>query len=600
MDGNLIYDPLKSYQNIFREKHHTNTTAFFDELVKKSEINIAENKQVVAEIDKLNNKINNLENELSKRRGFKTFLIVVVVIAFFISIINIYSIVNIHNSAGRASLIHYVLLPISLIIGIGLIVLTIKKINPVIKTLVKDKAELKEKLNKKLSIAYQGLKPLHDLFYEGISEELFSKTLPIFNMDPMFDSKRLDYLVNKFGLYDAIDENRSTLYVKSGDINGNPFYIANDLVHTLGTKKYTGTLTITYTNYVYRGGKRVAQRQTQVLSATIEKPCPYYNEESYLIYGNEAAPDLIFSRVDSDAEHMTQKQIDRLVRRDYKTLTKKTQKSVRKGGTYTALAHEEFEVLFGAIDRNNEVQFRLLFTPLAQKQLLELMKDKEIGYGDNFDFVKYKMINGIFPEHLKGFELDGNPKLFLHYDYEKVKNLFISYNNLYFKNIYFAFAPLLSIPLYQQQKPREYIYKDSYESYVSFYEHEKVCNKINIEEFKHPLSTTRNILKTTTVKSGNEIDTIKVTAYGYQTENKVDYIPTLGGDGRTHLVPVHWVEYTPVMQETDVNINVIKDKKEETYRDKIASRIERLKTRENLSEKDLYLFGRFLAHVIKK
>ncbi len=54
------------------------------------------------------------------------------------------------------------------------------------------------------------------------------------------------------------------------------------------------------------------------------------------------------------------------------------------------------------------------------------------------------------------------------------------------------------------------------------------------------------------------------------------------------------------MQETDVNINVIKDKKEETYRDKIASRIERLKTRENLSEKDLYLFGRFLAHVIKK
>ena len=61
MDGNLIYDPLKSYQNIFREKHHTNTTAFFDELVKKSEINIAENKQVVAEIDKLNNKINNFK-----------------------------------------------------------------------------------------------------------------------------------------------------------------------------------------------------------------------------------------------------------------------------------------------------------------------------------------------------------------------------------------------------------------------------------------------------------------------------------------------------------------------------------------------------------
>ena len=50
MDGNLIYDPLKSYQNIFREKHHTNTTAFFDELVKKSEINVLKTNKLLLKL----------------------------------------------------------------------------------------------------------------------------------------------------------------------------------------------------------------------------------------------------------------------------------------------------------------------------------------------------------------------------------------------------------------------------------------------------------------------------------------------------------------------------------------------------------------------
>lgn len=50
----------------------------------------------------------------------------------------------------------------------------------------------------------------------------------------------------------------------------------------------------------------------------------------------------------------------------------------------------EFDVLWGATDRDHEVEFRLLFTPLAKKQLLDLMKDKEIAYGDNFNFFKRK------------------------------------------------------------------------------------------------------------------------------------------------------------------------------------------------------------------
>ncbi len=593
MQDNTIYEPLSSFKNIYKDKHHNNTMKYFDDLVQKSNINIEANKETVKTINNLKNEKNVLDKKLNSHKSLKTFLIVIIAISIFMSII---SVVNMTSNKTLYTL----LLILGILLSIGMFLLLFLRLNPKIKLLQKEISELDLKIEQNIKIAFEQVKPLNSSFFEGMSEILFSKTLPIFNMDPVFDSKRLDYLVNKFELYNEIDVDRSTLYIKSGDINGNPFYIANDLVHTLGTKTYTGSITITYVTYTTVNGKRTAQTNTQVLTASLEKPCPYYNEESYIIYGNEAAPNLSFSRVDSDAEHLSQKQIDKLVRKDMKSLVKKSQKSITKGGSYTTMAHDEFEVLWGATDRDNEVEFRLLFTPLAIKQLLELMKEKEIGYGDNFDFVKSKMINGVFPEHLKGFDLSGNPAIFYHYDYEEIKERFINYNNIYFKNVYFAFSPLLSIPLYQQQKPREYIYKDLYDSYVSFYEHEKVANKMNINDFKHPLSNTRNILKTSVVKSGEYVDTIKVTAYGYQTENKVDYISKLGRDGRVHQIPVHWVLYTPVSEETNIKVNVIDDKKEETYRDKFMKRIEKLKTGENLDPADLYLFRRFIVEVIKK
>ena len=241
------------------------------------------------------------------------------------------------------------------------------------------------------------------------------------------------------------------------------------------------------------------------------------------------------------------------------------------------MGNTEFEVLFGGSNRNNEVQFRLLFTALAQKQLLQLMKDKKIGFGDNFDFRKHKMINVVFPEHLQSFDLNVSPSYFKDYNIDVIEKKFIDYNNGYFKAIYFGFAPILSIPLYQHQKPHEYIYKDKYNSYVSFYEHEQVVNMMNETQFKHPLSKTRNILKTSTVKSGNHCDTVKVTAYGYDAIQRTDYISKMGGDGRMHMVPVNWVEYISVSQDTNVDINVlVEDKKPESYNEKIRAIFEKI------------------------
>ncbi|HAV20254.1 MAG TPA: hypothetical protein DCX17_04450 [Firmicutes bacterium] len=479
------------------------------------------------------------------------------------------------------------------------IVLLVKKINPTIKTLSQQEAVLQGQIDKFTGEAYGQMQALNNLFYDGMSSAIMKKTIPLINLDLMFDSRRHDYLVTKFGLGDFQDPNRSALYVQSGDINGNPFYICNDLIHTLGSKTYTGSLTISWSERVYVNGKWVTQHRTQVLTASVEKPCPYYSEQPYLIYGNEAAPDLIFSREDSDAEKMSEKQIESHVNRKIKKMERLARKSINVGSNFTVMGNEEFEVLFNAPNRNNETQFRLLFTPLAQRQLLALMKDKTVGFGDEFDFIKHKMINKIVPHFLRMFQLGVTAPYFRGYDFDEMRKRFVDYNDAYFRHLYFSLAPVLAIPLYQQHKPHEYIYRDVYKSYVCFYEHEHIANSMNETNFKHPLSATRNILKTSTVKSGNFCDTIQVTAYGYKTVARTEYISRLGGDGRSHMVPVNWTEYIPVEKATMVDVKIAPAQEEKTAYDKVKQMVEDLRSGQ-ASKQNVFMLGCFAAYIVDK
>lgn len=590
----FIDEPLKQYDTVFKSQHEQNVTQYIDGLIEKSQVNVEENRKTVQVIRKKENELHLINKKINKFKGLKAFLIILSVAALLSAIYLFYKMLE----------IGFQMLPLGLMVAglvlmILLVILIKKKINPVIKDAQNVKNNIEKEIKELIDQAWAQTKPLNDLFTEGISKELFQKTIPLIKMDKLFDSKRLDYLINRFGLYDANDMNRSTLYVQSGEINGNPFYLCRDLIHYLGTKVYSGSITIHWTTTSVVNGKRVTNHHSQVLTASIEKPCPYYYREPYLVYGNDAAPDLIFTREDSDAEHMSEKQIERKVKRDLRKLEKKTEKSISTGGNYTVMGgNSEFEVLFGASNRNNEVQFRLLFTPLAQKQLLELMKDQKIGYGDDFDFEKNKKINVVYPEHLDQFDLNVSPSYYYGYEVDAIKTNFIAYNMDYFKRVYFTFAPILAIPLYQHTLPHEYIYKDLYESYASFYEHEKVVNHMNVSEFKHPLCTTESILKTKTIKSDRYEDIIKVTAYGYQTIQHVDYIKKLGGDGKMHTIPVEWTEYIPVEQESKVSVHVIEEDKEESFNESFRKMFENLKNREN-TEENLYAIHRFIAHVIK-
>ena len=210
------------------------------------------------------------------------------------------------------------------------------------------------------------------------------------------------------------------------------------------------------------------------------------------------------------------------------------------------MANSEFDVLFGAKDRDQEVQFRLMFTPLAQRNMVDLIKNNHEGFGDDFYFNKYKRCNIITSEHSQNWNMNTTAANYYSYHIDTVRSNFINFNMKYFKNLFFDFAPIFAIPAYMEEpSPTLEPYDEGLGNYTS-YEHEVMANAIGYQSFVHPESSTEAILKTSLAERREDADVVSVTANSYTTVPRIDYIPVRGGDGNYHNVPVPWVEYIPV------------------------------------------------------
>nr|WP_288407630.1 hypothetical protein [uncultured Herbaspirillum sp.] len=357
----------------------------------------------------------------------------------------------------------------------------------------------------------------------------------------------MDQLRQHFGWSGEIGSDRSIVFSHSGSLNGNPFLLARALSHWMGSKTYHGSLQISWTEQV-RGsdGKWRSETRYQTLNASIERRFPEYEHQTFIIYGNEAAPDLLFSRHPSRLSALEDGFLDKMRKnRAIKKLEKKS-RDLSEGNSFAVMSNREFDALFNATDRNHEVQFRLLFTPLAQQEMLKLLKDEEHGYGDDFEFTKEHMINIVEPAHLRETDIDADPASFQTYELAEARQFFNAYHNDFFRSFYFGLAPLLAIPLYQQHRPDIDIYQNDQARKPSVWEHESIANYHGESMFQHAQCVTRSILKTQSTTQSDGAQHVKVTASGYASVERVEYVPVRGGDGRSHQVPVHWTEYLEV------------------------------------------------------
>lgn len=524
-----IYDPLDEYAGKFRPRFEQVAKETFAQLAREANVNVAANRETCRLLDMTEDELGSVKSSIN----WTTFLCVVLWCGLAVGGWVLYSQWQVIDS-------WYV-------VGIGLamvvaLILLLAKVHPRLSQLKDERDNLQDKAEQYRAEAWRQMEPLNRLYDWDVLMRMMTQTVPRLEFDPYFTTQRLADLQEIYGWDGSFNKERSVIYSHSGLINGNPFVLCRTRKMEMGSKTYQGSKTIHWTTRE-RGsdGKMQTVHHSETLIATVTAPYPEYYEKTRLIYGNTAAPDLKFYRQQSGMAN-------REGSLSYKWKRRKLRNKARDldNSDFAMLTNEEFEVAFDTSNRNNNQQYAMLFTPLAQSSMLKLLRDQEVGYGDDFDFGKNCMINTIISDHIQSMDLDMDPRRYHNYNYDQAERDFYTLNAGYFRAIYFCLAPLLCVPMYQQIRSQQDIYGRDMQRRSAFWEHEALANFWGQDRFKHPRCVTDCILKTQSKSEADGNTRVNVFAHGYRVEKRVTYVSKWGGDGRTHQVPVYWDEYLPV------------------------------------------------------
>lgn len=505
----VLYNPLEAYETRLKDLHGANAERFFEELSQRSGVDVEKNRETVRQYNEYKENLQNLRKRLNWRRFWRVLMCLTVV----------------------------------------LIPVVILKTTPAIKRLKQEIAEADKKAEELLARAYDQMRPLNQLFTDKDALRLVESTVPLLHFDDRLSVKQeVDMKLNyDFGEYNG--DEQSTVDVLAGNYNENPFIFENLLIHTMGVETYHGYKTIRWTErYRDSNGKMQTRTRSQTLHATVTKPKPFYSTQVALTYCAQGGPDLSFSRDATGLDQKNERQIERLVKRGERKLKRKTDKAIRENDDFVSMSNTDFEVLFDALDRTDEVQFRTLFTPLAQTNMVDLILSKT-GYGDDFHFVKMKRTNRILSNHSQGRCINLLPTHYASYSFDIIKENFIGKNKEFFKAVYFDFAPLLAIPLYQERPAHSLKPIPDMAQLYALKECEALANALDRSHVVHPETKTQAILKSTFVRSSDNVDEACITAFSYDIMPRVEIVVMRGGDGRLHDVPVNWDEYLPLEAE---------------------------------------------------
>ncbi len=569
-----ILEPLKEYSR-YQKQFDDSVDKTFEDLVKKSNIDVEKNRNTVKMYDEADVEYKKEKKKLHTLRGWRSFLIFLSIVGGVAAVIGglmIYGAIT-TDSSILAGVLTAVIGPFVMIVSILTITLVLNKKIKALKEVVK---VLKQNADLILEEAWKQMAPLNKLFNSDITNNMVNDLDTVIQIDRYYSVLHEVYLHKYYKFPYFSNDNSSTINMVVGTITGNPFVISRELEVEMGMKTYEGSLVVTWTETRRDSqGKTYTVTHSQTLIATVTKPCPFYDTETFLVYCNESAPDLNFSRK-PQAHGKDDKQIERMVKRGEKKLAKIAEDDMKHGdGSFVAMSDTEFDVLFGAFDRDNENQFRLLFTPLAQRNTIDLVKDSP--YGDDFYFAKQGKLNTIYSHHGDTWDMLAGRNI-SSYSVDLAKQMFTNYNCNFFKNLYFMLAPLLSIPLYQQFKPNDMDIDLSSETNIAAREAEMLVNILPDNYIGAKGSATRVIPKVKFISSIGEVDCIMIYAYSYSITTRTDFVPRVAGNGRMYSVPVNWDEYNPLMKTTEALIFDANGLSNETY----AQLVDMLKRYDNI------------------
>ncbi len=538
-----ILEPVQSYFDQYAAKHQQLTEQYFDELVARSGVSAEKNAALMAERSKAVDKFNKADGNVRRLKVGRAVLISVAVLLIIVGLITLVALLQ-----SELQWVGILVACLGVAAAAALIALVctvfnkrIRQGNDVAQKHKKEIADIEKK-------AMRQMKPLNDLYDWHIPDNLIYQTVPQIQLDKYFDEDKLDYFQRHCTL-GVHDSDSSAVCVKSGNSNGRPFLLARFLRHTTVSRTFTGSRVVTWTEtQTDSQGHSRTVTCTETLFASVVKPVPSYHHATYLFFGCDAAPKLHFSRQPTVPHGADDKKIDNLIKKGEKALEKKTRAAVSEGGNFNRLANSEFEVLFAADNRDDEVQFRLMFTPLAQQNMVRLLRSDK-PYGDDFCFHKLGVVNVISSQHSAALDIDADPDRFVHYDLAQARKNFVEFNCEYFRSLYFDFAPLFCIPLYTQDTPSESFGECTKPGNIGDWEAEAVANHLNKAAMAHPSTDTEVILKAQCMPNDHGAS-VQITAHSFAALPQMDYVPVFCRNGHTYEVPVPWTLYQPLERKT--------------------------------------------------
>lgn len=563
------FDPVDFYTLELKEKAKEKAKDLFDRKLEESKADEEANEQSYRKLVSMRENHKALTAQENSFRAWKNFCIVLAVLGFIAAVVGIIMLV-----AEFTTWISVLIL----VLGIALAVIMLVVVNVYFKPrLKKMEAQGQERTQE---IALQS-RECRDQVYPVSSRirwddiyTVFDETTDMFKLDKILDSKKYGLLEDLYGYDDlAFDSGSSVLGVMSGNIATNPFIKVKILTQYMYQKAYTGSITISWTEtYTDSEGHIQTRVETQVLTATTYHPAPGYSDRVYTIYGNEAAPDLRFSRSARNVDYSDKKAVDKFVKSEEKKMRSKQDAEMTQGKGFTPLHNTRFEALWGAYERNNEVQYRLLFTPLAQQNMVEVLNNKNgDGYGDDFNFYKTGKINVVCSNHAQYGQMLFDPSYFRYS--ERIKDLrdrFVGCITEMFRSLYFDLAPVLAIPLYQMTDAGEYTYTRRDPDSISDYEAMEMANQFSEDAFKPEGAATQQIRRVVYRGTTGKTDSFKVISRAFSETPAVEYVEQMGGDGHLHTIPIQYFIYDPVETEGNMSVRRMgKSTEREDYENKV-------------------------------
>lgn len=410
--------------------------------------------------------------------------------------------------------------------------------------------DLTAKHSELVSATRAKLAPFYSQFTWKTLPGLIERTLPEIRFDDFLSANRINDLRERFGFdFAELMQHKSMLFTHSGTFFGYPFIFYNARRFHWGKETYTGTKFITWTTRE-RGpdGKPRTRFHSETLVASVTKPCPRFDEEKRLLFAHPAAPNLSFSREPSGLAGKTGFWAGVKRRRQLRKL-KRFESILDDESNYTLVANEAFEVLFNTMNRDHEVEFRVLFTPRAQQQMVSLLSDTAIGYGDDITYLKRGPLTLLSPEHLNSLPFSNEPLPLPCYDFKELLRILLSRYEEFFRSLYFALAPLYTIPAYQQPPQSD----PPASGGISTWEMEALANRHGPDRHDHPAAVTDHLYRVSRVDCAPDgSPRADVLAISFRGTEHIEHIPVRGGDGRTHLVSVPWINYTEIRRKTAI------------------------------------------------